>query len=214
MTAACPDRWNLMTLTKIISGGLTDTERTALKVARHSAIACEVSIDPVSDADGILIITSGPFTFQLKKIGDDFKRYHKPVLHLNLKATSARNAPYTIKPWLEEHGIATLYVTGPNRFDTPNIIEETLLVLNGLLIFSEKPDPEVTAGIVTEILEDLPLREKNIIANMNAIELDLLQSILDRYVEGKGIHIRDGKGVMAAVWSRLRESHRLKLVKK
>ena len=203
-----------MTLTKIISGGLTDAERTALKVARHSSIACEVSIDPVRDADGILIITSGPFTFQLKKTGDDFKRYDKPVLHLNLKATSAQSAPYTVTPWLEEHGIETLYVTGPNRFDTPNIIEETRLVLNGLLIFNEKADPEVTAGIVTEILGDLPLREKSIIANMNAIELDTLQAILDRYVEGKGIHIRDGKSVMKAVWSRLQESHRLKLVKK
>jgi hypothetical protein len=203
-----------MTLTKIISGGLTDAERTALKVARHSAIDCEVSIDPVRDADGILIITSGPFTFQLKKIGDDFHRGNKPVLHLNLKETPAHLAPYEINPWLERHTIETLYVTGPNVFDTPDIVESTRLVLDGLLIVNEQPDPEVTASIAAEILEDLPLREKSIIANMNAIELDTLQTILDRYVEGKGISIRDGKGVMQTVWSRLRESHRLKLVKK
>lgn len=201
-----------MTLTKIISSGLTDTERTALKVTRHSAIACEVSIDPVRDADGILIITSGPFTFQLKKIGDNFERQKKPVLHLNLKETSAPNAPYEVNPWLETNSIQTLYVTGPNRFDTPDIVESTRLVLNGLLIFNEKPDPEETEGIVAEILADLPLREKSTIANMNAIELDTLQTILDRYVEGKGIRIRDGKGVMQTVWKRLQESHRLKLV--
>ncbi|MCP3950596.1 MAG: hypothetical protein GY697_00005, partial [Desulfobacterales bacterium] len=114
-----------MALTKIISGGLTDTERTALKVARHSAITCEVSIDPVRDADGILIITSGPFTFQLKKIGDDFARYKKPVIHLNLKETPAHIAPYEVNPWLETNEIQTLYVTGPNRFDTPDIVEAT-----------------------------------------------------------------------------------------
>jgi hypothetical protein len=202
-----------MTLKKIISGGLTDTERTALKVARHSAVACEVSIDPVRDADGILIITSGPFTFHLKKIGDDFERQRKPILHLNLKETPAHIAPYEVNPWMEKNNIQTLYVTGPNRFDTPDIIESTRLVLNGLLIFNEKPDPEVTEGIADEIMADLPLREKSIIANMNAIELDTLQTILDRYVEGKGIRIRDGRGVMTAVWNRLRDSHRLKLVK-
>ena len=203
-----------MTLTKIISGGLTDTERTALKVARHSALDCEVSIDPVRDADGILIITSGPFTFQLKKIGDDFARHNKPLFHLNLKETPAHHAPYAVNPWLDENDIQTLYVTGPNRFDTADIIEATRLVLNGLLLFNEKPDPEETENIATEILDDLPLREKSIIANMNAIELDTLQTILDRYVEGKGIRIRDGRGVMKTVWSRLRQSHRLKLVKK
>ena len=203
-----------MTLTKIISAGLTDTERTALKVARHSSIACEVSIDPVRDADGILIITSGPFTFQLKKIGDNFMRHKKPALHLNLKETPAHQAPYEVNPWLDSNNIRTLYVTGPNRFDTPDIVESTRLVLNGLLIFNEKPDPEVTEGIVAEILADLPLREKSTIANMNKIELDTLQAILDRYVEGKGIRIRDGKGVMKAVWNHLLESHRLKLVKK
>lgn len=202
-----------MTLKKIISGGLTDTERTALKVARHSAIACEVSIDPVRDADGILIITSGPFTFQLKKIGDDFERQKKPVLHLNLKETPAHNAPYAVNPWIETNAIETLYVTGPNRFDTPDIVESTRLVLNGLLIFNETPDPEETESIAAEILADLPLREKSIIAHMNTIELDTLQTILDRFVEGKDIRIQDGKGVMTAVWKRLQESHRLKLVK-
>ena len=202
-----------MTLKKIVSGGLTDTERTALKVARHSAIACEVSIDPVRDADGILIITSGPFTFQLKKIGDDFERQKKPILHLNLKETPAHNAPYAVNPWMETNAIETLYVTGPNRFDTPDIVESTRLVLNGLLIFNEEPDPAETESIVAEILADLPLREKSIIANMNIIELDTLQTILDRYVEGKGIRIRNGKGVMKTVWNRLQESHRLKLVK-
>jgi sulfur carrier protein ThiS len=201
-----------MTLKKIISGGMTDTERTALKVARHSAIACEVSIDPVRDADGILIITSGPFTFQLKKIGDDFTRQKKPALHLNLKETPAHSAPYTVNPWMETNAIETLYVTGPNRFDTPDIVESTRLVLNGLLIFNEKPDPAETEGVVAEILADLSLREKSIIAHMNTIELDTLQTILDRYVDGKGIHIRDGKGVMKAVWDRLQASHRLKLV--
>lgn len=48
---------------------------------------------------------------------------------------------------------------------------------------------------------------------MNAMELDTLQTILDRYVEGRDVHIQDGKGVMKSVWNRLRDSHRLKLVK-
>lgn len=77
-----------------------------------------------------------------------------------MKETPAHNAPYEINPWLDKNAIETLYVTGPNRADTPDIIEATRLVLNGLLIFNEEPDPAETEAIVDEIIGDLPLREK------------------------------------------------------
>lgn len=201
-----------MALTKIISAGLTDTERTALKVVRHSTIAYGVSIDPIRDADGILIITNGPFTFQLKKIGDSSKRQNKPCLHLNLKKTGTAQAPYEISQWLSDNNIQTLYVTGPNQNDTPDIIEATLLVLNGLLIFNEMPDPEITEGIAGEILTSLSLREKSDIAKMEAIELDTMQRILDRYAEEKSVQIQNGRAVMKSLWRKLRKSHRLRLV--
>lgn len=74
-------------------------------------------------------------------------------------------------------------------------------------------NPDFTESIVEEILEDLSLHEKSVIANMNETDLSILQAVLDRYVEGKGSRIKDGKHVLKRVWSRLYESHRLKIVK-
>lgn len=74
------------------------------------------------------------------------------------------------------------------------------------------PKPDFTESIVEEILEDLSLHEKSIIANMNEMDLSILQAVLDRYVEGKGSRIKDGKHVLKRVWSRFYESHRLKVI--
>ena len=74
-------------------------------------------------------------------------------------------------------------------------------------------NPDFNEGIVEEILEDLSLHEKNVIANMDEADLSILQVTLDRYVEGKGSRINDGKNILKRIWSRLYESHRLKVVK-
>lgn len=74
-------------------------------------------------------------------------------------------------------------------------------------------NPDFNEIIVEEILEDLSLHEKSVIAHMDEMDLSILQAILDRYVESKGARIKDGKHVLKRVWSRLYESHRLKIVK-
>jgi hypothetical protein len=46
-------------------------------------------------------------------------------------------------------------------------------------------DTDNTETITTEILTDLSLREKNIIAHMDEMDVEILEAILERYVEGK-----------------------------
>jgi len=75
------------------------------------------------------------------------------------------------------------------------------------------PNTDFNKGIVDEILEDLSLHEKSIIAHMDEVDLSILQAPLDRYAESKGSRINDGKDVLKRIWSQLYESHRLKVVK-
>jgi hypothetical protein len=68
--------------------------------------------------------------------------------------------------------------------------------------------------ITTEILADLSLREKSIIANMNETDIENLEATFYRRVKGQGSRIKDGKQVVKRIRAKLYESHRLKVVKK
>jgi len=74
------------------------------------------------------------------------------------------------------------------------------------------PDTDHTETIVTEMIAELSLHEKHIIANMNEMDVEILEAILERYVEGKGSSIKDGKHVIKRIWAKLYESHRLKVI--
>jgi hypothetical protein len=201
-----------MKLIKIISAGLTDTERTALKVARLAGIAYAVSIDPVLDSDGTLILTIGSFNFQLKKVGDLSEKHHKPSLHLNLKETSTQYAPYEIHAWMESNSIETLYVTGPNESDSPGISENTRLLIDGLEMINRKMTYDVSDEDVLEFIEGLSLKEKSIIANMDETDLIIAQGFFEQFADEKKYGIGESRLLLTKVWNRLRKSHRLHLV--
>jgi len=73
---------------------------------------------------------------------------------------------------------------------------------------------EYLSEIVDEIIEDLPLAERVLIANINEIDIQVLQEDLGRYVQGK---IQDDpddfKNVIFEVYERLRDTHKLRVVK-
>jgi len=75
------------------------------------------------------------------------------------------------------------------------------------------PNTDHTETIVNEILSDLSLREKHIIAHMDEMDVGILEAILKRYVEDKGSHIYDGKHVIKRIWAQLYETHRLRALK-
>ena len=74
------------------------------------------------------------------------------------------------------------------------------------------PRPDFNETIVEEIMEELTLKEKNIIANMNELDIDILEAMVERHVKGKGDRIKDGKHVIKRIWVQLYESHRLRVV--
>jgi hypothetical protein len=67
--------------------------------------------------------------------------------------------------------------------------------------------------ITTEILADLSLREKSIIANMNETDIENLEATFYRRVKGQGSRIKDGKHMIKNIWAILYESHRLRAVR-
>ena len=75
---------------------------------------------------------------------------------------------------------------------------------------------DVISQIVDEIISELPLKERTDIANMNKEDAEILQRTFDLYVRRKiGSKTEDDEysDIMNELWERLRETHRLRIVK-
>ena len=68
--------------------------------------------------------------------------------------------------------------------------------------------------IVDEIISEMPLKEKVALANMKREDVETLQSVFDLYVRDK-IESEDTEceNIMNKIWNRIRETHRLRVVK-
>ena len=68
--------------------------------------------------------------------------------------------------------------------------------------------------MVDEIISKMPLKERVSLANMKREDIEVLQSVFDLYVRDK-IESEDMEyeNIMNKIWKRLRETHRLRVVK-
>ena len=77
-----------------------------------------------------------------------------------------------------------------------------------------KPSTDTIAQIVDEILAEMPLEERVSIANLNEEDVDALQGVFDLYLQSKvDQEDEDYKNIMHELWKRLKETHRLRVVK-
>ncbi len=74
----------------------------------------------------------------------------------------------------------------------------------------EPSPPHFTDYIVDEILNDLTLREKHEIAQMDLDDMDILEAVLKLYLDAHGVSAA-GVNVIEKVWERVRETHQLKV---
>ncbi len=147
-------------LDKIISGGQTGVDRAALDVAMELGIPCggwcpldrwsedgpieeryplteTESSDPavrtdsnVRDAQGTLIIVSGPITGGTALTQRLAAEFGKPHLVVDPQSeTSTR----MIREWLTEHGIRILNVAGPRESSRPGIYGRAAALLRAVL---------------------------------------------------------------------------------
>jgi len=77
------------------------------------------------------------------------------------------------------------------------------------------PSTDHNETIATEILTDLSLREKNIIAHMDEMDIEFLAYVFDRYISEKAPDSdpTEGMEIMREVWRELSKTHMLKVVK-
>jgi hypothetical protein len=68
--------------------------------------------------------------------------------------------------------------------------------------------------IVDEIISQMPLEEKVSLANMEKKEVKVLQGVFDLYIRSKvDPDDEDYENIMHELWNRVREIHRLRVVK-
>ena len=68
--------------------------------------------------------------------------------------------------------------------------------------------------IVDEFLAGMPLEEKVSLANMEKKEVKVLQAVFDLYIRSRvDPEDEEYENIMHEVWSRVRETHRLRIVK-
>ena len=74
-----------------------------------------------------------------------------------------------------------------------------------------KPFQNTIFQIVDEIISELPLRERTSLSNMKGEDVQVLQSVFDLYVRDQ--IDPEYTNIMHEIWNRLRETHRLRVVK-
>ena len=73
---------------------------------------------------------------------------------------------------------------------------------------------DIISQIVDEMLSEMPLEEKVSLANMEAKEVKVLQGVFDLYIRNKiGPEDEEYRDIMYELWNRVRETHRLRVVK-
>ena len=77
-----------------------------------------------------------------------------------------------------------------------------------------KPSQDTISQIVDEILSEMPLEEKVSLANMKKKEVKVLQGVFDLYIRNRfDPEDEDYEDIMNELWKRVRETHRLRVVK-
>ena len=184
------------------------------------------------------------------------KKYNRQFLHISLDETPAFIAASKINNWIIEYDIEILNVTGSRAGKDPKIYEIVKYIIEGVILLSlvnarsssmitdyskeeyldKLPVPPKTVDEATNrLIEDLDLRDKVKIANMNLDELVNIHSALHVYFKNAfglwsgnkelladcafiskyPIYNEDDASVviLGVLWKKLQETHTLRTVK-
>ena len=210
----------------------------------------------VINSDGTLIISHGKLKGGSSLPRRLAKKYNRQFLHISLDETPAFIAPSKINNWIIEYDIEILNVTGSRASKDPNIYEVVKYIIEGVILLSlvnarsgsmitdylneeyldKLPIPPKTVNeAVNRLIEDLDLRDKVKMANMNLDELVNIHSALHVYFKNAfglwsgnkelladcasiskyPIYNEDDASVviLGVLWKKLQETHSLRVVK-
>ena len=156
----------------------------------------------ILSSDGTVVISHGKLTGGSALTRKLAQKHNLPYLHINLNKTPAFIAASEINAWIIEHGIEILNVAGSRASKNPNIYQDTMYIIEGVILlglvqaqagslitdhhigdYLEKlPVPPKTVDeTVDRLISDLDLRDKVFIANMDLDELVNLHPNLHTY---------------------------------
>jgi hypothetical protein len=198
-------------------------------------------------SDGTLILSHGQLSGGSKLTLEIAETHNRPYLHVDLKKTIAFNASQKINLWIRNNNIKILNVAGPRASKDPNIYQATMDVLEAVIYMNMiKPDlsgqeiynktiPVTVEDAVNQLISEMPLKDKTIMANMTENELPGLHFSLGIYItknydlRAAGsmlfescktksgddfLHHDDALNIIIKdLWKKLRETHKLRLVK-
>jgi hypothetical protein len=210
----------------------------------------------VRESDGTLVFSHGSLSNYSDLARKMAQRYSSPVLHVDLSETIAFSAASLINDWIIDNVIKTLNVTGPSSSLDPRIYQATLDIIQAVYflnltevnlsnpIYADKTvsdapatnrSPDSVSEAVADIITEMPLKDRALMANMREEELAPLQLTLGLYIKKKlNIWIAneaffasctaaaeeerlDASNIpiliIRKIWKELRATHRLRLVK-
>lgn len=193
----------------------------------------------VVDSDGTLLFSKGALkggSALTKKLA---KKHLKPCLHLDLEHVSPYRAVEIIKSWLDVREIEVLNVAGPRESECPEIYDHVVDILKSVLY----PPPEkITVNYplnveeaVERLISIMTMKEKVALSRMEESDLLYPSENLVHYIyDTFGLH-RGNEALLQScrknsentsmtaeeapseiireLWLKLRETHRLRVVK-
>jgi hypothetical protein len=209
----------------------------------------------VIDSHGSVIITHGTLTGGADYCRKMAQKHGRPCLHIDLNTLSEFTAASRLNAWIKENEIKILNVNGSRASEDSSIYKDTMDIIESAVLLgfvktqsagewaerkkddtSEEPLPAPASvdEAVSQIIVDMPLKDRVNIANMErealeSLNLTLGVSIQNRIfkkdVDGKlyasclavsGKDKLDGSGaafvIIEKLWEKLQKTHRMRIV--
>jgi len=202
----------------------------------------------VIDSDGTLIFSHGDLKGGSKFTREMAEKHQRPYLHIDLNQVNNFEAARKINEWVNANGIKTLNVAGSRASEDPAIYQAVMKIMTTLfhmdLIKTTLPDPDKAAPFfpktvdqaVQKIEDQLPLKEKSYLANLEKNELINLLPTLGEYIRKRfglwtgnkdlveSCRILSGNEkidetrailiIIESLWYHLKDTHRLRIATK
>ena len=194
------------------------------------------------DSDGTVIFSRGKPTGGTDYTRKMVLKHKRQLLHIDLNLITSYDAAHLLLSWIDLQHIEILNVAGPRASKDPTIYNDVFRVLEmahkihgkGLIGNTEKL-PRTVDEAVERLIRELSLKDKTNIPNMTENELMTLQFTLGSYIGSEfgvwtgnaellysckraagDVHVDPDHAptvIIENLWKRLRESHKLRVVK-
>lgn len=161
----------------------------------------------IKETDGVLVITRGDTIHRLKVVVEIALIQQSQFLNVDLQQYPSFEAASLINSWIDIHKIKAVYITGAFESEVPGIYKETHKILETVCYLGyvkldphTVPDndesittsngsalqwPQSVKESVDRLKGLLSLKERSLIANMQANELGQLRSGIGEYIKDK-----------------------------